>query len=175
MGTIDSKSPLTEHLQLAPWPLHYGAVPPPKYHGNTDPLKFLMCYEAAIASAGGNKSTLKSLIISLEDAAANWYSGLLLCCIYSWQYLKDKIFLNFQGFQAELDTEEDSLMHSKGERIITEFLLEVLLAQSPGIRGVQRASHRTSYKSFKGRPFAQPLGLKMAQNSARATRSIYKI
>jgi hypothetical protein len=65
-----------------------------------------MCYEAAIASAGGDEATLaKSLIISLEDAATNWYSRLLSCCIYLWQHLKDKILLNFQGFQAELDTE----------------------------------------------------------------------
>jgi hypothetical protein len=47
-------------------------VPPPKYHGNTDPHKFLMCYKAAIASSIGDEATLaKSLIISLEDAAAN--------------------------------------------------------------------------------------------------------
>jgi hypothetical protein len=47
-------------------------MPPPKYHGNTDPHKFLMSYKAAIASAGGDEATLaKSLIISLEDAAAN--------------------------------------------------------------------------------------------------------
>jgi hypothetical protein len=72
MGTIDHKSPLAEHLQLAPLSLHYRAVTLPKYHGNTDPRKFLMCYEAAIASAGGDEATLiKSLIISLEDAAAN--------------------------------------------------------------------------------------------------------
>jgi hypothetical protein len=77
VGTMDPKSPLAEHLQLAPWPLHYRVVPPPKYHGNTDPHKFLICYEVAIASAGGNEATLtKSLIISLEDAVANWYSGL---------------------------------------------------------------------------------------------------
>jgi hypothetical protein len=38
-----------------------------------------MCYEATMASAGGDKATLaKSLIISLEDAATNWYSRLLL-------------------------------------------------------------------------------------------------
>jgi hypothetical protein len=72
MGIIDPKSPLVEHLQLAPWPLHYRAVTPPKYHSNIDPHKFLMCYEAAIASVGGDKATLaKSLIISLEDAVAN--------------------------------------------------------------------------------------------------------
>jgi hypothetical protein len=69
-----------------------------------------MCYEATIASAGGDEATLtKSLIITLEDTTANWYSRLPPRCIYSWQQLKDKFLLNFQGFQAELDTEEDFL------------------------------------------------------------------
>jgi hypothetical protein len=54
-----------------------------------------MCYEAAIASAGGEEATLtKSLIISLEDAAANLYSRLLPKCIYSWQQLKEMFLLN---------------------------------------------------------------------------------
>jgi hypothetical protein len=117
MGTIDPKSPMAEHLQLTPWPPHYRAVPPLKYHGNTDPRKFLMCYEAAIDSAGGDEATLiKSLIISLEDAVANWYSRLPPRCIYSLQHLKDKILLNFQGFKAELDTEEDFLSCVQKER-----------------------------------------------------------
>jgi hypothetical protein len=76
-----------------------------------------MCYEATIASAGGDKATLvKSLIITLEDAVANWYSRLPPCCIYSWQHLKDKILPNFQGFQAKLDTEEDFLLCVQKER-----------------------------------------------------------
>jgi hypothetical protein len=55
-----------------------------------------MCYEATIASAGGDEATLtKSLIIFLEDAAANWYSKLPPGCIYSWQQLKEKFLLNF--------------------------------------------------------------------------------
>jgi hypothetical protein len=110
ISTTDAKSPLAEHLQLAPWPLHYRAVPPPKYHNNTDPHKFLMCYKAAIASAGGDEATLaKSLIISLEDATVNWYSRHPPRCIYSWQQLKDMFLLNFQGFSVELNTEEDFL------------------------------------------------------------------
>jgi hypothetical protein len=117
MGTIDPKSALAEHLQLALWPLHYRVVPPPKYHGNRDPHKFLMCYEAAIALAGGDEATLaKSLIIYLEDVATNWYSRLPLRCIYSWHHLKDKILINFQGFQAELNTEEDFLSCVQKER-----------------------------------------------------------
>jgi hypothetical protein len=78
---------------------------------------FLTCYEAAIALVGGDEATLvKSLIISLEDATVNWYSRLPPRCIYSWQHLKDKILLNFQGFQAELDTEEDFFSYIQKER-----------------------------------------------------------
>jgi hypothetical protein len=68
-----------------------------------------MCYEATIASAGDEATLTKSLIITLEDTTANWYSRLPPRCIYSWQQLKDKFLLNFQGFQAELGTEEDFL------------------------------------------------------------------
>jgi hypothetical protein len=69
-----------------------------------------MSYKAAIASVGGVEATLaKSLIISLEDAATNWYSRLWPGCIYSWPQLKEKFLLNFQGFQAEHDLEEDFL------------------------------------------------------------------
>jgi hypothetical protein len=76
-----------------------------------------MCYEAAIASAGGDKATLtKSIIISLEDATANWYSRLPPGCIYSWQQLKEKFLLNLQGFQAELNTEEDFLSCTQREK-----------------------------------------------------------
>jgi hypothetical protein len=58
-----------------------------------------MSYKAAIASVRGDEATLtKSLIISLEDAAVNWYSRLPPGCIYFWPHLKEKFMLNFQGF-----------------------------------------------------------------------------
>jgi hypothetical protein len=76
-----------------------------------------MCYKAAIALASGDDVTLvKSLIISLEDAATNWYSRLPPKCIYSWQQLKEKFLLNFQGFQAEFSTEEDFLSCTQYEK-----------------------------------------------------------
>jgi hypothetical protein len=57
-----------------------------------------MSNKAAIASTGGDEATLtKSLIISIEDTVANWYSRLPLGCIYSWPQLKEKFLLNFQG------------------------------------------------------------------------------
>jgi hypothetical protein len=76
-----------------------------------------MCYKASIASTGGDEATLtKTFIISLEDAAANSYSRLPSRCINSWQHLKDRILFSFQGFQAELDTEEDFLSCVQKER-----------------------------------------------------------
>jgi hypothetical protein len=69
-----------------------------------------MSYKAVKASARGEEAILaKSLIIFLEDVAANWYSRLPPWCIYSWPQLKEKFLLNFQCFQAELDSEEDFL------------------------------------------------------------------
>jgi hypothetical protein len=41
-GTTNPKSPLANHLQVAPWPPHYRATPSHKYHGNVDPRKFLV-------------------------------------------------------------------------------------------------------------------------------------
>jgi hypothetical protein len=96
-----------------------------------------MCYEAAIDSAGGDEATLtKSLIISLEDATTNWYSRLPPRCIYSWQQLKDKFLLIFQGFQAELDTEEDFLSYAQREKeTLPEFYRRFLQlkAQAPKV------------------------------------------
>jgi hypothetical protein len=59
---------------------------------------------------------LQSLIISLKDAAANWYSRLSPRYIYSWQQLKEKFLLNFQGFQVELSIEEDFLSCAQFEK-----------------------------------------------------------
>jgi hypothetical protein len=67
-----------------------------------------MSYEAVIASLGGDDTTLTmSFIISLENAAANWYARLPPRSITSWAQLKEKFLVNFQGIQANITTEED--------------------------------------------------------------------
>jgi hypothetical protein len=55
-------------------------------------------------------------LISLEDAIAKWYSRLPPGCIYSWQQLKEKFLLNFQGFKAELETKEDFMSYAQREK-----------------------------------------------------------
>jgi hypothetical protein len=98
-----------------------------------------MCYEATIASAGGDDATLKkSLIITLEGATTNWYSRFLPRCIYSWQQLKEKILLNFQRFQAELTTEEDFMSCTQYEKKtdVTQFLSNVYAVKSLSSRSI---------------------------------------
>jgi hypothetical protein len=92
-----------------------------------------MCYEATIASVGGDETTVaKSLIISLEDAVANWYSKLPPRCIYSWQQLKEKFLLNFQGLQAELGTKEDFLSCAQREKeTLPDFYRRFLKLKAP--------------------------------------------
>jgi hypothetical protein len=76
-----------------------------------------MSYEAAIASFGGDDTTLaKSFIISLKNAAANWYARLPPRSIMSWAQLKEKFLVNFQGFQADITTEEDFFSCQQYER-----------------------------------------------------------
>jgi hypothetical protein len=53
-----------------------------------------MSYEAAIASCGGDDTTLaRSFIISLKNAVANWYVRLPPRSIMSWAQLKQKFLV----------------------------------------------------------------------------------
>jgi hypothetical protein len=67
----DPKSPLSQEIQITPWPQTYRPVPLPRFSGQSDPRQFLMSYEVAILSAGGDDSVLvKSFIIVADEAAA---------------------------------------------------------------------------------------------------------
>jgi hypothetical protein len=67
-----------------------------------------MSYEATIVLFCGDEITLaKSFLISLKNAAANWYARLPPRSIASWAQLKEKFLVNFQGFQADVSTEKD--------------------------------------------------------------------
>jgi hypothetical protein len=99
--------------------------------------KFLVLYEAAIASFGRDETTLaKSFIVSPENAAANWYARLPLRWITSWAQLKEKFLVNFQGFQADITTEEDFFSSQQyGRETLPEFFRRFLWlkAQAPEV------------------------------------------
>jgi flagellar biosynthesis GTPase FlhF len=69
---VDSKSPLSIGLQAAPWPPKFKPVSLPKYNGFGNSRQFLMRYESAVNSAGGDDVALaKSFIIACEGPVLN--------------------------------------------------------------------------------------------------------
>jgi hypothetical protein len=70
---VDPKSPLSIRLQTTPWPPKFKAVSLPKYNGFGNSRQFLMRYESAVNSAGGDDVALaKSSIITCEGPVLNW-------------------------------------------------------------------------------------------------------
>jgi hypothetical protein len=93
---VDSESPLSIGLQTAPWPPKFKPVSLLKYNGFGNSKQFLMRYESAVNSAGGDDVALaKSFIIACEGPVLNWYSLLLPHSVCSWVDLKTKFMQAF--------------------------------------------------------------------------------
>ena len=106
--TIDSRSRLSEGIQTSPWPPSYKPITLPKFNGRSDPRQFIMSFEVAVASTGGNDTVLaKSFVITVEGHALAWHSMLRPSSVYSWEDLRDKINANFKGFTIESLTSMD--------------------------------------------------------------------
>jgi hypothetical protein len=93
---VDSESPLSIGLQTAPWPPKFKSVSLPKYKGFRNSRQFLMRYESAVNSAGGDDVALaKSFIIACEGPVLNWYSLLPPHSVCSWVDLMTKFMQAF--------------------------------------------------------------------------------
>jgi hypothetical protein len=97
---VDPESPLSIGLQTAPWPSKFKPVSLPKYNGFGNSRQFLMRYESAVNSAGGDDVALdKSFIIACESPVLNWYSLLQPHSVFSRLVdLKTKFMQAFQIF-----------------------------------------------------------------------------
>jgi hypothetical protein len=74
---LDERSPLAPQLQVSPWPANFRAGTYRKYNSSTDPTQYIMSYQVAVASYGGDDATMaKSFIIALEGSALTWYTRL---------------------------------------------------------------------------------------------------
>lgn len=68
------------------------------YDGKTDPKVFIMSFEAAIQSVGGDEAMMaKSLVMAITGIARTWYTKLPAGRTFSWEQLKGARFENFQG------------------------------------------------------------------------------
>jgi hypothetical protein len=91
--------PAIRGIQNSPWPASDKPITLPKFNEKSDPQQFIMSFEAAVASVGGNEIVLaKSFVIAVKGDALAWYSMLKPSTIYSWENLHDKILANFKGF-----------------------------------------------------------------------------
>jgi hypothetical protein len=110
---VHSESSLSIGRQNAPWPPKFKPVSLPKYNGFGNSRQFLMRYESAVNSAGGDDVALaKSFIIACEGPVLNWYSLLPLHSVCSWVDLKTKFMQAFQMFH-DTTTEASDLYNCK--------------------------------------------------------------
>jgi hypothetical protein len=129
---LDERSPLAPHLQVTPWPANFRAGTYPKYNGSTDPAQYIMSYQVAVASSGGDDATMaKSFIIALEGPALTWYTRLPPLSIDSWRSLRDKFLLNFQGYRPDTDAlAELSLCKQLERETLREYYRKFLTLKS---------------------------------------------
>jgi hypothetical protein len=129
---LDERSPLAPQLQVSPWPANFRVGTYPKYNGSTDPTQYIMSYQVAVASSGGDDATMaKSFIIALEGSTLTWYTRLPPLSIDSWRSLRDKFLLNFQGYRPDTDAlAELSLCKQQEKETLWEYYCKFLTLKS---------------------------------------------
>jgi hypothetical protein len=129
---LDKRSPLEPHVQVSTWPANFRAGTYPKYNGSTDPAQYIMSYQVAVASSGGDDATMaKSFIIALEGPALIWYTRLPPLSIDSWRSLRDKFLFNFQGYRLDIDAlAELSLCKQLERETLREYYRKFLTLKS---------------------------------------------
>jgi hypothetical protein len=117
---------------VSPWPANFRAGTYPKYNDSTDPAQYIMSYQVAVASSGGDNATMaKSFIIALEGPTLTWYTRLPLLSIDSWRSLRDKFLLNFQGYRPDTDAlAELSLCKQLKRETLREYYRKFLTLKS---------------------------------------------
>jgi hypothetical protein len=131
-------SPLSVELESAPWPRRFNANTLPQYDGDYDPKEFLMKFEAAVESNGGDATTkAKALVLALKGEVQYWYANIPKGHITSWFQLRNKLLSSFKGMQVEeLDSNDLVNMCVQGDReSLQEYMHRVvkLMARAPGV------------------------------------------
>jgi hypothetical protein len=176
---LDERSPLAPHLQVSPWPANFRARTYPKYNDSTNPAQYIMSYQVAVASFGGDDATMaKSFIIALEGLALTWYTRLPPLSIDSWRSLRDKFLLNFQGYRPDTDAlAELSLCKQLERETLREYYRKFLTLKSQlpsvddqiaihyAISGLRAGTSRSCISSLKNTP--DPKSSTSAKSSLR--------
>jgi hypothetical protein len=131
-------SPLSVELESAPWLRRINANTLPPYDGDYDPKEFLMKFEVAVESNGGDATTkAKALVMALKGEVQYWYANILKGHITSWFQLYNKLLSSFKGMRVEeLDSNDPVNMCIHGDKeSLQEYMHKVvkLTARAPGV------------------------------------------
>jgi hypothetical protein len=131
-------SPLSVELESAPWPRRFNNNTLPQYDGDYNPKEFLMKFEAAVESNGGDATTkAKALVLALKGEVQYWYANIPKEHITSWFQLRNKLLSSFKGMQVEeLDSNDLVNMCIQGDReSLQDYMHRVvkLTARAPGV------------------------------------------
>jgi hypothetical protein len=131
-------SPLSVELESTSWPRRFNANTLPQYDGDYDPKEFLMKFEAAVESNGGDATTkAKALVLALKGEVQYWYANIPKGHIASWFQLRNKLLSSFKGMQVEeLDSNDLVNMCVQGDReSLQEYMHRVvkLTARAPAV------------------------------------------
>jgi hypothetical protein len=131
-------SPLSVELESAPWPRCFNTNTLPQYDGDYDPKEFLMKFEAAVESNGGDTTTkAKELVMALKGEVQYWYANIPKGHITSWFQLRNKLLSSFKGMQVEeLDSNDlVNMCIQGGKESLQEYMNRVvkLTAHAPGV------------------------------------------
>jgi hypothetical protein len=78
-------SPLSVELKSASWPRHFNTNTLPQYGGDYNPKEFLMKFEVAVKSNGGDATTkAKAPVMALKGEVQYWYANIPKGHITSW-------------------------------------------------------------------------------------------
>jgi hypothetical protein len=130
-------SPLSVDLKSATWPHCFNANTLPQYDGDYNSKEFLMKFEAAVDSNGGD-ATMKAttLVMDLKGEVQYWYANIPKGHITSWFQLRNKLLSSFKGMQVEeLDSNDLVNMCIQGDRESLQEYMNVvkLTARAPGV------------------------------------------
>jgi hypothetical protein len=147
-------SPLSVELESASWPHRFNANTLPQYDGDYDPKEFLMKFEVAVESNGGDATTkAKALVLALKGEVQYWYANIPKGHITSWFQLRNKLLSSFKGMQVEeLDSNDLVNMCVQGDReSLQEYMHRVvkLTARASGVRKQHHRCHRWGPEGWK--------------------------
>jgi hypothetical protein len=109
-----------------------------QYDGDYDPKEFLMKFEAAVESNGGDATTkAKALVMALKGEVQYWYANIPKGHITSWFQLRNKLLSSFKGMQVEeLDSNDLVNMCIQGDKESLQEYMNIvvkLTAHAPGV------------------------------------------